>query len=113
MEEMMDFVEFPHNCKIFDSIVDETLPPSQRVPDAKVTVETVCDIQASGKPTDSNYVIDADYIVYIPVFEMPRIQKGSKIELYYTDTDVRTGFVRQYEPSMMLGNRIWVKELDN
>lgn len=109
----MDFVEFPHSCKVFDSIVDETLPPSQRVPDEKVIVETICDIQAAGKPTDSNYAIDADYIVYIPIIRMPKIQKGSKIELQYSDIDKRTGIVRQYEPSMMLGNRIWVKEIDN
>lgn len=109
----MDFVEFPHSCKVFDSLVDETLPPSQRVSDGKVIVETACDIQASGKPTDSSYVIDADYIVYIPVMRMPKIQKGAKIELQYSDIDKRTGIVRQYEPSMMLGNRIWVKEIDN
>jgi hypothetical protein len=109
----MDFVEFPHSCKVFDSITDETLPPSLRVREEKIIVETICDIQAAGKPTDSSYVIDADYIVYIPVIRMPKIQKGAKIELRYNDTDTRTGIVRQYEPSMMLGNRIWVKEIDN
>ena len=111
----MDFVEFPHSCKVFDSIVDETLPPSQRVPDEKIIVETICDIQAHEKPIDTkDKVIDADYIAYIPKTTiMPRIQKGSRVELQYSDIDIRTGIVRQYEPSMMLGNRIWVKEIGN
>lgn len=109
----MEFVEFPHKCRVFDSITDETLPPSQRLSGERVIVETECDIQAGGKPADSNYAIDADYIVYIPAIQMPMIRKGAKIELLYSGTDIRTGTVRQYEPSMMLGNRIWVKEIDN
>ena len=109
----MSFVEFPHNCKVFDSIVDESLPPSQRVPDEEIILKTECDIQANEKPIDTkDKVIDADYIVYIPKTAIiPRMQKGARIELQYNGTDTRTGVVRQYEPGMMLGNRIWVKEI--
>ncbi len=110
----MNFVEFPHRCIVVDVLLDESLPPSQRIPNGATVLDSKCDIQVSGKPTDSNYAIDADYIVYIPAdTEIPRIQKGTKIELRYSDTDVRTGIIRQYEPGMMLGNRIWVKEISN
>lgn len=110
----MNFIEFPYKCIVIDLLIDTSIPPSQRVPTGRTILDTKCDIQVSGKPTDSNYAIDADYIVYVPAeTEIPSIQKGTKIELYYSDTDIRIGIVRQYEPSMMLGNRIWVKEIDN
>lgn len=109
----MDFVEFPHKCRVFKLNSDESLPPSQRSNSSDIIVETSCDIQAVGKPTDSDYAIDADYIVYIPIIKMPDIQKGSRIELIYNDTDSRFGIIRQCESGMMLGNRIWVKEIDN
>ena len=110
----MNFVEFPHRCIVTDVLIDTSIPPSQRVLTGTTILDTKCDIQVSGKPTDSNYAIDADYIVYVPAdTEIPRIQKGTKIELYYSDTDIRTGIIRQYEPGMMLGNRFWVKEISN
>lgn len=110
----MDFVEFSHRCILFDSSIDSSLPPSHRLPDGKIILDTKCDIQANEKPIETkDGVIDADYIVYIPVMKIPRIQKDSKIELFYNSIDIRYGVVRQYESSMMLGNRIWVKEISN
>lgn len=109
----MSFEEFPHRCKVTDFKVNADLPPSQQVPVPTVILETRCDIQAAGKPTEASYAIDADYVVYIPVMQMPLIQKGTRIELFYTDEDIRTGTIKQCEPGMMLGNRIWVKEIAN